>query len=259
MTIELIIDNREHHLIEELQKTDQVFTIAQLELGDVVFKNDTEIVLRIERKTINDFKASICDGRNREQKTRLLGSGTSVDRIMYIIEGDLSKSLDTKVSGLPISTLLGSIINTQLRDNIKVYKTLSLFETSEYIRKLFDKLSKDIDNYFQEGEKKVSASQYSTTLKTSKKANMTPEVWFITQLSLIPQVTDKIAAEVVNKYSTFVNLFREYETTPQHLKEKLLSDITYPIASGKTRRVGDKVSKRIYEFVYGIQIQQQVL
>jgi ERCC4-type nuclease len=257
MTIELIIDNREHHLIDELKKTNHIFTISQLELGDIVFKNNSETILTIERKTINDLKASICDGRNREQKTRLLGSGTTYDRIMYIIEGDLSRSLDEKVSGMPISTLIGSLINTQLRDNIKVYKTLSLFETGEYIRKLHDKISKDVDNYFKEGEKKISASEYSSTLKTCKKANMTPEVWFITQLSLVPQVTEKISSEIVKKYGNLVCLLKEYETTPLHLKEKLLSDITYPISSGKTRRVGDKISKRIYNFFYGINLEEE--
>jgi len=252
MTIELIIDNRERYLIEELQKTQQLFTTSQLEIGDVVFKNDDGIILTIERKTINDLKASICDGRNREQKARLLGTQNNVDRIMYIIEGDLSKSLDTTISGLPISTLVGSLINTQLRDNIKVYKTSSLFETSEYIRKLFDKLSKDGDTYFQEGDKKISSSEYASTLKTCKKANMTPEIWFITQLSLVPQVTEKISNEIVKKYGNIMKLTREYDITPEHLKEKLLSDITYPLSSGKTRRVGDKISKRIYSFFYGI-------
>lgn len=249
MTIQLIIDNREHHLIEELQKTQQLFTTSQLEIGDIIFKKDEEVLLIIERKTIIDLKASICDGRNREQKARLICSG---NHIMYIIEGDLSKSLDTKISGIPVSTLIGSLINTQLRDNIKVYKTSSLFETSEYIRKLFDKIDKDVDTYFQEGEKRISSSEYSKTLKNSKKANMTPEVWFISQLSLVPQVTEKISNEIVKKYINLINLMKEYERTPDHLKEKLLSDIIYPISLGKTRRVGDKVSKRIYMFFYGL-------
>lgn len=252
MSVEITIDNRERGLIEELNKTHEIKT-ENLDIGDIVFKKDDETLLIIERKTIEDLKASICDGRNREQKARLLGSGLSSNRIMYIIEGDLDQSMTKKVSGLPISTLLGSLINTQLRDNIKVYKTSSLFETSEYIRKLLDKLNKDVDEYFIESDQKISASKYSSTLKTSKKANMTPEVWFITQMCLIPQITEKIANEIVKKYENMNNLLKEYTTTPEHLKEKLLSDITYKLSCGKKeRRVGDKISKRIYLFLYGI-------
>ena len=250
--IELILDIRERHLITELEKYFTVKT-EQLELGDIIFKKNDEIILIIERKTINDLKASICDGRHREQKVRLIGSGNSVNRIMYIIEGDFDKSLDTKVAGIPISTLIGSLINTQLRDNIKVYKTNSLFETSEFIKKLWDKLNKDYENYFNDDNEKISSSKYASTLKTSKKANMTPEVWFITQLSLIPQVTEKIANEIVQKYKNIHVLIQEYDKTPEHLKSKLLSDITYPLAKGdKVRRIGDKISNRIYNFFYNI-------
>ena len=95
-----------------------------------------------------------------------------------------------KYAGLPVSTLLGSLINTQLRDNIKVYKTLSLEETANYIVKLLDKLTKDGDTYFQ-GNSEISKGEYASSLKKVKKANMTPEVWFICQLTQIPQITDK--------------------------------------------------------------------
>jgi crossover junction endonuclease MUS81 len=249
--VELIIDTREKYLIKELEKEKIKFTISQLELGDIIFKKDEEIIFIIERKTVNDLKASICDGRHREQKLRLLGSGISKERIMYIIEGNLDLSIDTKISGVPVSTLLGSIINTQMRDDIKLYKTQTLIETTLYIIKLLDKFNKDIENYFLEEENKISSSKYSASLKTSKKANMTPEVWFLSQLSLIPQVTEKIASIIVDKYKNLTNLTKEYENTPDHLKEKLLSDLKYPLTSGKTRRIGDKVSKRIYDFIHG--------
>ena len=45
---------------------------------------------------------------------------------------------------------------------------------------------------------------------------------------------------------------REYEKTPEHLRVKLLSDLTYGLSSGKSRRIGDKISQRVYEFLYGI-------
>ena len=217
-----------------------------MDIGDILFRKDGETVLIIERKTVDDLKASICDGRNREQKARLLGSGTPLNRIMYVIEGDLTK---TKISGIPTVTLLGSIINTQLRDDIKVYKTSSLSETAVYIIKLLEKLEKDGGEYFKEGPQTV---QYAVSLKKSKKANMTPEVWFMCQLSQIPQVTDKVAEVIIAKYPTLMTLLQEYQTTPEHLKEKLLSDLQYLLSTGKMRRVGDKISGRIYRFMYGV-------
>lgn len=253
MSIELVIDNREKYLVEELQRVtpsmyggDLKFLVEQLDLGDILFRRGDETILIIERKTVDDLKASICDGRGREQKARLLGSGTPTNRIMYLVEGDMTRS---KVSGIPISTLLGSIINTQLRDDIKVYKTSGLCETAMYILKILDKLNKDGDGYFKEGPQKV---QYAASLKKSKKANMTPEVWFTCQLTQIPQVTEKVADVIISRYPTLMSLLVEYQTTPDHLKQKLLSDIQYPLSTGKMRRIGDKISERIYNFIHGV-------
>ena len=143
MTIELIIDNREHLLIKNLKdKCD--YKIETLDIGDIIFRENEEILLIIERKTITDFKASICDGRVDEQKARLMHSGIPTDRIVYLIEGNLDLPKKSKLSGtFPVSTLLGSLIDTQYRDGIKVYKTSSIRESAIYISKLLDKLRKD--------------------------------------------------------------------------------------------------------------------
>lgn len=252
----LLIDNREREIIKLLESKNVKFTPSQLDIGDIVFKNGDETILVIERKTVPDLKASICDGRGREQKTRLLGT-TCKSRIMYLIEGSLDKPLTSKISGLPVSTLVGSLINTQFRDGIKVYKTNSINETVEFICKIYDKLQKDGSTYFKDsgdsGESNnvgITDAAYSSSLKKCKKANMTPRVWFISQLSLIPQVTEKVAEVIVSKYDSLQKIILEYEKTPEHLREKLLADLTFPIANNKVRRIGDKMSARIYNFLY---------
>lgn len=245
----MIIDCRERGLIEKLDN----IKVEQLDIGDIIFKKDDEIILLVERKTVDDLKASIIDGRNREQKARILGSGTPNERILYIIEGNLDKSLENKSYGVPISVLLGSLINTQYRDNIKVYKTSSIQETSVYLKKILQKFNTDLDAYFNEDIYKINKNDYCETLNKKKKLNNTPSVWFINQLVLIPQVTVKIASVITEQYKTINILCNEYDRTPEHLKTKLLSDLLYPINNGKTRRIGDKVSARIYNYIYGIE------
>ena len=253
-SIELVIDNRETELIEKLKEKKIKFSVEQLDVGDILYRNGEEVILIIERKSVNDLKASICDGRGREQKARLLGS-TPKERIMYLIEGSLDKPLESKISGVPVSTLVGSLINTQLRDGIKVYKTYSMNESVEFVCKLHDKIEKDGDEYFNEKEQKTSSVEYAATLKKSKKANMTHAVWFIAQLSLIPQVTEKVAVEIIKKYPSVRDLIKVYESTPEHLRAKLLADIKFPLKNEKSRRIGDKISERIYQFFFGITIE----
>lgn len=265
--IELYIDVRERGLIEIL-KNQLEFKTKALDIGDVVFMDGDEIVLIIERKTILDLKASIIDGRRSEQHARL--STVPKERIIYLIEGDLNFPLEDKISSFPISTLVSSILNTQLRDGIHVYKTLTIDESCEYLRAIHAKLNKDITLLF--GANSVSlegieaSAHYCSTLHRQKKANMTPEVWFISQLCLIPQITEKVATEIVRKYPTVSSLCRAYDNVwrdaPIPIGEKskadfekrcvgLLSNITYQIKGGKSRRVGDKAAERIYKFFNG--------
>ena len=108
LSLECIIDNRERGLIKLLNNIpDEVrITIDTLDVGDIVFRNDSSIVLVIERKTVADLDASIIDGRHREQKARLFASES---RFMYVIEGDIRKSINYEVAS-------GSIINTINKD-----------------------------------------------------------------------------------------------------------------------------------------------
>jgi ERCC4-type nuclease len=251
--MELIIDNREHELIRVLDERNITHSVEMLELGDIVIRGgDGKIVFVIERKTIADLKASICDGRSREQKARLMNCGIDTKRIMYLVEGGLSKRLNENISGMSVSTLLGSIINTQLRDGIMVHRTMSVSETATFIERLYQKLLENTEKYFTNTCSSGTDVGYASTLKTKKNANITPNVWFIQQLSLVPQVTEKTAKVILEKYPTVRSLILAYENTEEEKRPELLSDLTYPIANGKIRRIGSKVSDKIFKIFYGL-------
>ena len=80
MSVDLILDCREHKLIEMFPDTET----KQLDIGDILYvnsENHSEIKCIVERKTLNDLSSSIIDGRYKEQKCRLLSSGI---RVVYI-------------------------------------------------------------------------------------------------------------------------------------------------------------------------------
>jgi len=250
--INLIIDNRESKIIEILNGQDGIlFTSENLDVGDFVFKDEEgTVILIIERKTVLDLKASICDGRSREQKARLLNCGVDKDRILFLIEGNLNKSLEDKISNIGVSSLLGSIINTQLRDNVKVYKTTHINETVNFIKRLHQKLNNDLDIFFKQ-KSSINETEYSCTLKKKKKENITPNVWFINQLSLIPQVTEIIASKIIEKYPTLKILVLSYENIDEKERPNMLSEIKIQLKNGKERRIGKKISEKIFNMIYG--------
>ena len=102
--MDLIIDNREKSLIKLLNENNEKYILFNLDIGDIQYKMNDELIYIIERKTVDDLGASINDGRYKEQKVRLLSNNKN--NIYYIIEGDINecKTLSKK-------SILGSIIN----------------------------------------------------------------------------------------------------------------------------------------------------
>ena len=255
----VIIDIREIKLIEQLKNLSFVFTSKSLDIGDIMITQDEIPFLIIERKTIDDLKSSVVDGRLREQRYRLLNaSGLPPSRIIYIVEGDFqpkSRRLMVKDRGVSNSTVVGSIINMLFRDNIKVYRTNSIEETADFIVKLFSKVG-DKEIFFEEKKEDTEEKNepqpvsYTSVVDKKKKNNMTPKVWFICQLSMIPQISDTIATAITTVYPTLLSLITAYQNTIEEERPSLLSSITYDLSTGKKRKIGIKISERVYQFVF---------
>lgn len=263
--ISLIVDTREGDLIKKLASKNIPFTVKQLDIGDIVFSTcQTEkdgviepekVILVIERKSVADLKASICDGRSREQKARLMNGEINIMNILYLIEGNMNKKLTDTISGIPYDTLVGSLINTMLRDNIKIYKTQSMDETVEFLEKLLNKLTKDLDTFFITEQKdkteKQQVEEYCSVIKHKKSSNLTSNLLYMSTLNQIPRVSSSISSSIVEKYPTLISLVKSYENISETERAEMLSDIKYKTASCE-RRIGPAISKKIYEFVYGI-------
>ena len=68
--MQFIIDNREKELKDYFKNNDNI-KFENLDIGDIVIKDNDKIIMMIERKTLEDLSASIKDGRYKEQKIRL--------------------------------------------------------------------------------------------------------------------------------------------------------------------------------------------
>ena len=206
-------------------------------------------MLLIERKTITDLSSSIKDGRHREQKKRLLCCGISTDKILYLLEGDVNNTYRGRVK---TRTIIGSIINTIIRDNIKVYRTDNLIDTKIFIERIYDKLLKDPAKMINNS---ISKMLYESTVKIAKKDNMTPDICSVIQMAQIPGISSKIARTIIDEYGSLYNLCLRYRELgileeSNHSKcEELLSNLKYKTKTDKWIRIGDKRSKYVYEYL----------
>jgi ERCC4-type nuclease len=78
---------------------------VQITVGDYIVVSGDKIVAVIERKTLDDYGASLKDGRaNNKQKMINLRKKTGC-RIIYIIEGDAFPSPNDCYSNIPYKNI----------------------------------------------------------------------------------------------------------------------------------------------------------
>jgi ERCC4-type nuclease len=223
----IIIDNRERDLINIFNYNNQDIILKNLEIGDIIYKLDKDIIYIIERKTFNDLGASIKDGRYKEQKIRLLSN--SNENIFYIIEGnfDLCNTLNKKA-------LLGSIINMIFRDNIKIIFSSNINQTYDILIQIKDKFN---NGKFSKITKK---DDYISSIKLNKKKNMNKRNCNIIQLATIPGISKNISTIILDKYNTIDNLIQEFKIQGEYMLEK--QNI------GK-KNLGKILSKKLYDYL----------
>lgn len=247
----MIIDNREKDLIKLLNEKKIEIECQNLELGDIVFTNNesgNKELIMIERKTVDDLMASIKDGRHREQKIRLLKKQKDGVHIYYLIEGSLLYHKKKE-------TLYSSILNTMMRDNIKIIFSRNIEETITYLIKMSEKLDFcKISKKPQLSDNKSSndtvsnenvSNQYLDTIKSCKKENLTKEICYQAMLKQIPGVSTGCAESISKIYPSFNDLLNKYkELENEDEKKHLLSQIMI-----KKRKIGNKLSEKIYEYL----------
>ncbi|KAF4665850.1 Crossover junction endonuclease mus81 [Perkinsus chesapeaki] len=113
----LVVDVRESSLIKELTSLGVHVESRSLPITDFLWlmkrpSDGRELIMGIggERKTWQDLSASIIDGRYDEQKYRLASKATALNRIFYVIEGDVERS-HGGMRTLPSATLRSALCN----------------------------------------------------------------------------------------------------------------------------------------------------
>lgn len=241
--MELIIDHREKDIKEYfISKQLENVSYQNLDIGDIIFKKNNEIVLLLERKSLSDFSDSFKNGRYREQKIRILNSNLPKSKIIYLIEGRMEKIVGSKINGLPKTTLISTLISLMIKDNIKIYQTANIKETCFFIHKIFYKMIKNPDLL----EKKDSdpAMDYLSTIKLKKKDNLTPQICYLAQLSQIPGISNTIAKTIQTIYPNMIELCKAIEKDNQ-----ILLNLEYDIANNKKRKIGKKTNQKIVTFL----------
>lgn len=155
--------------------------------------NDKIWIFTIERKTYTDLIASIIDGRYKEQKSRYLQ--LPPNSVWYILECN-----DESFEILPRSQFLGMYTHTMVRDNIGVFRTNSLAETSDIISSIAETINKYGPLYTRQTTDELETSQIK-----KKKCISQHDVFYL-QLTCFPGISGKKAKAIAAIYPSIEKL-----------------------------------------------------
>lgn len=181
----------------QFEELDMYAIVATIACGDFAFVNETGAILCIfERKTLEDFGASIKDGRVlNEQKmlrARDLENARSdyTCRVFLIIEGKIpSPGVKKYFGGIPWHGIESHIFHAAMRDGIIPIYTKDIADTVSFLNRFYKSLgtlektkSKHVE---KKDEIKECGGEKSATLET-------PEILDTIEISDIPESQPQI-------------------------------------------------------------------
>ena len=133
----LIADNRERHVFDDIESVlAGAWERKQLTCGDYLVMCGDRIVACIERKTLDDFGASVIDDRH-ENKAKLIELRRRTGcQLYYLVEGPAFPSKETIYGGIPFSTIQAIMMRLMMRDGIFILQSRDKHYTAEYLRGL---------------------------------------------------------------------------------------------------------------------------
>jgi ERCC4-type nuclease len=250
--MKLVVDNREpKELISSLQSRVDNVSLENLELGDIIIKNDNnEIVLLFERKSLTDLIASIKDGRYKEQSYRLSNCELDNKCIYYIIEGNIVSFMN-KEKETTKKILFSSMLSLSYKKGFSILRTSGVPETIEFIVRFYEKIKTEAIELTEANKKNENsekstpqiATTYSNVVKNSKKSNITTENINEIMLTQIPGISIQVAKTLMLKFKTIKEL-----TNALYQDNKCLDAIIIEYEGGK-RKISKSVVSTLIKFL----------
>lgn len=236
--IVLKVDNREVKVKDYIKVP---YILENLEHGDYQIFNDETPLLIIERKTICDLASSVKDGRYKNQKIALLEKFPS-SMLYYVIEGDFD-FIDSESSlyGLSKKTIISCVINTMIRDNIKVITTKNMINTVELISGIYNRVKENPEKYSN------SSNSEQIITHNIKEKDLTCNKLFIKQLCQIPCISGKTAEAISLNYASmadFVLTLNLLSTVAEKMKELSKIKLT------NNKRIASSAVTNILKYVF---------
>lgn len=237
----LIIDHRERHVTRHVTELADIdYQIEQITIGDYAILYDNKIKTIIERKTYEDFAASLKDGRHDNRQKMLHLRQDTGCTIMYIIEGPAYPKPTDYFGNIKFTNIESSIFHMMQRDNIMFVYTSSTIHTAATLTRLVQSLDR---MWAKIGGEEIivpppAQEQIQDPIQHLKqKQEISPHDYLRAIWACFPGISVEQADEFI-KLFTIADIVQRKYTEEQLAKTKL--------ASGKT------INKRILKSLWSV-------
>lgn len=251
------IDAREHKLKDILMQSidcEECLTFLSVECdnlycGDFIIEIDDVPIVVIERKTLSDLVSSIRDNRYRLQKAKLKENYPN-SSIIYLIEGafDYNPTIPLYIEGMDKYSIISSIINTQIRDNVNVVHSNNLEDTFDFLLALLVRICKNPSKYKEACGNAIEVKKEDFIKK--QKINNKQDMFFY-QLTQVPGISAKTAEAFVTKYNNMMDFYKVFVNMNNEEKLKMLKNVTIDDTNNnKSRKINSKVAENIVKYMF---------
>jgi len=242
--LECLVDCREQTLFEDLQQQQLSTPIysRMLSLGDVIIqKQNGEILLMIERKSVRDLIQSLKDGRYHDQRRRWhdFQQDSPNSSVSLWIEGDLmSADMEETLK----SSLLNSIFRLQSKHNVIVHQVRS---REGFVRSIMMAIQKFEKEPYHLVKNPDENNRGNTNIDCYRKSAHSEEQYWKDCLSLIPGVSQQTAQKITTHlFPALVSFVEELNTDPRSTLCRLSN-----LKITEKRKLGDKLAQKIIRHI----------
>lgn len=134
----LIIDARERNVTRHAKEFENItYEIKQITTADyVVVTPNNNVLVAIERKSLEDYAASLKDGRTDNISKLIKMREETGCRIMYIIEGPPCPPPDAFFGNIAYKNIESSMFHLMIRDGVSCIQTRDTLDTAKTLARL---------------------------------------------------------------------------------------------------------------------------
>lgn len=138
----LVVDTRERNVLRHAADLEgMLMEIKQITVGDyAVYAPNDAVLAIIERKSLEDYAASIKDGRVDNTEKLLDLRGETGCRVLYIVEGPLDAKPSDIFGGIAYKNIESHMFHLMIRDQIVVIRTKNTVDTAQTLRRFVDSM-----------------------------------------------------------------------------------------------------------------------